>query len=73
LEIVLSKNVTIVTVAYNSMAVLPNMLKSIPKGTAIVKVDNASRDSEQLKYLANNSNATLILNEKNKGFGLACN
>jgi N-acetylglucosaminyl-diphospho-decaprenol L-rhamnosyltransferase len=67
----LSKNVTIVTVAYNSMAVLPNMLKSIPKETVIV--DNASRDSEKLKYLANNSNATLILNEKNKDFGSACN
>ena len=36
MEIILSKNVTIVTVTYNSMAVLPNMLESIPKSTAIV-------------------------------------
>ena len=30
------------------MAVLPNMLKSIPKETAIVIVDNASSDTARL-------------------------
>ena len=73
LGIVLSKNVTIVTVTYNSMAVLPNMLKSIPKETEIIIVDNASSDAAELKRLAENSNATLIFNKKNKGFGEACN
>lgn len=69
----MSRSVTIVTVTYNSMAVLPNMLKSIPKETAIVIVDNASDDTAELKSLAKDSNITLILNKKNKGFGEACN
>ena len=71
--IILSKNVTIVTVTYNSMAVLPNMLKSIPKATAIVIIDNASNDIAELKHLVQNLNVTLILNKKNKGFAKACN
>ena len=71
--IILSKNVTIVTVTYNSMAVLPNMLKSIPKATAIVIIDNASNDIAELKHLVKNLNVTLILNKKNKGFAKACN
>ena len=62
----MSENVTIVTVTYNSMAVLPNMLKSIPKTTAIVIIDNASDDIAELKHLVKNSNVTLILNEKIK-------
>ena len=73
MEIVLSKNVTIVTVTYNSMAVLPDMLKSIPKETEIVIVDNASSDTSKLKSLTKGPNITLILNKKNKGFGEACN
>ena len=64
--IILSKNVTIVTVTYNSMAVLPNMLKSIPKATAIVIIDNASNDIAELKHLVKNLNVTLILNKKIK-------
>ena len=35
------------------MAVLPNMLRSIPKETAIVIVDNASSDTSELKSLTN--------------------
>lgn len=62
----MSENVTIVTVTYNSMAVLPNMLKSIPKATAIVIVDNASDDVAELKHLVKSSNITLILNKKIK-------
>jgi len=58
--IILSKNVTIVTVTYNSMAVLPNMLESIPKSTAIVIIDNASDDIAELKNLVKNLNVTLI-------------
>ena len=73
MEIILSKNVTIVTVTYNSMAVLPNMLESIPKSTAIVIIDNASDDIAELKNLVKNLNVTLILNKKNKGFAKACN
>jgi len=49
------------------------MLRSIPKETAIVIVDNASNDTAELKSLAKNPNIILILNKKNKGFGEACN
>ena len=69
----LSKNVTIVTVTYNSMGVLPDMLKSIPPETPIVIVDNASEDILKLKALSKRVNAKLIINTVNKGFGEACN
>ena len=64
----MSKNVTIVTLAYNGMTALPNMLKSIPKETAILILDNASRDSKQLKYLENNSYATLLFFIRTQAF-----
>ena len=48
------------------MAVLPDMLKSIPKETEIVIVDNASSDTSKLKSLTKGPNITLILNKKNK-------
>ncbi|MEP4249921.1 glycosyltransferase family 2 protein [Tateyamaria sp.] len=44
--------VTIVTVCHNSLAVLPAMLASIPKGTPVVLVDNASSDTAALQKLA---------------------
>ncbi|MFX0546376.1 glycosyltransferase family 2 protein [Roseovarius sp. S1116L3] len=64
--------VTIVTVAYNSAAVLPRMLGSVPEGTPVIVVDNASRDVAKLRALAT-ENVTLIENAANEGFGRACN
>ncbi len=55
------------------MAVLPAMLKSVPKGTPVVVVDNASSDTDPLKALTDEYGATLQLNEGNVGFGPACN
>ena len=49
------------------------MLKSIPKGTPVVLVDNASADTDVLQELANDHDATLLLNADNVGFGPACN
>ena len=66
-------SVTIVTVNYNSLAVLPAMLKSIPAETPVIIVDNASSDTAGLKELADKHDATLQLNEDNIGFGQACN
>lgn len=66
-------NVTIVTVCHNSLAVLPAMLSSLPKGTPIVLVDNASADTQALQELAAQHGASLILNADNVGFGPACN
>ena len=65
--------VTIITVCHNSMAVLPAMLKSIPKGTPVILVDNASSDTAALQSLADEHGATLQLNADNIGFGPACN
>ena len=69
----LSKNTTIVTVTFNSMAVLPSMLDSIPNGTPIIIVDNNSTDIAAVKKISKNYGAELIANKKNKGFGEACN
>ena len=65
--------VTIITVCYNSMAVLPAMLKSVPAGVKVVLVDNASSDTKALRSLADAHAAELHLNAKNIGFGPACN
>ncbi|MFX0543029.1 glycosyltransferase family 2 protein [Roseovarius sp. S4756] len=64
--------VTIVTVAYNSAVVLPRMLDSVPAGTPVVLVDNASRDVSDLRALATGT-VRLIENPANEGFGRACN
>ncbi len=69
----LNSNVTIVTVTYNSLAVVPEMLKSVPAGTSIVLVDNNSSDKAALQTLAAQHGATLVLNDDNIGFGPACN
>ena len=65
--------VTVVTVAHNSLAVLPGMLQSLPAGTACVIVDNASEDHDALADLARSHGARLIHNNDNRGFGTACN
>jgi N-acetylglucosaminyl-diphospho-decaprenol L-rhamnosyltransferase len=66
-------NVTIVAVTFNSTPVLEAMLASVPAGTPVVLVDNASNDAEQLALLANAHGARVIRNTQNMGFGAACN
>ncbi|MCM2561786.1 glycosyltransferase family 2 protein [Lutimaribacter sp. EGI FJ00013] len=68
-----SSPVTIVTVAYNSMAKMPDMLASVPPGTPVVVVDNGSSDLAALATLCDAHGATLIRNAENLGFGRACN
>ncbi len=65
--------ITIVTVCHNSLGVLPAMLKSVPQGTPVVLVDNASSDTGALHQLAQDHGAELLLNADNIGFGPACN
>ena len=66
--------VGIVSVCYKSMSVLPDMLASIPKNIPIVLVSNAGEnDDSPLVNLAASHDANLIVNEKNRGFGVACN
>ncbi len=67
------ERVTVVTVAHNSLAVLPAMLASLPRSAGTVIVDNASQDRAALAALAAEHGAQLIRNDDNLGFGAACN
>ena len=69
----MSSKISIVTVSYNSMAVLPKMLASMPSNTPVIIIDNSSKDTNSLKALAKDTKSILILNSENKGFGEACN
>ena len=56
------------------MAVLPDMLASVPKNMPVVLVSNAGEDDNSpLAELAKLHGTTLIINKSNKGFGSACN
>jgi len=68
-----SNSVTIITVCHNSLAVISDMLKSVPTGVPIVLVDNASSDPDALQAVADTHEAMLLRNEVNRGFGSACN
>ncbi len=65
--------ITIVTVAYHSLAVLPTMLASLPRGMPVVIVDNAPEPDPRLEALADAKGARLIRNGANLGFGAGCN
>jgi Glycosyl transferase family 2 len=60
-----------VIATYNSERVLPACLNSIPRNYVIVDIDNASKVNsiEIVKSLG----ARIFVNEKNLGFGSACN
>jgi N-acetylglucosaminyl-diphospho-decaprenol L-rhamnosyltransferase len=66
-------DIQIVTVAYNSAGVIGDMLASLPAGVPVVIVDNASTDSAALSALAARYGATVVTNDTNLGFGVACN
>jgi GT2 family glycosyltransferase len=61
----------VVIVTYNSAAVLPGCLDSLPPGTPVVVVDNASDDSSAAIAAAHG--ATVLRQDRNLGFGTACN
>ncbi len=69
----LPPRVTIITVTYNSSAVVESLLRSIPASVPCILVDNASRDAEDTRALAAAHGARFIENPKNAGFGPACN
>lgn len=66
-------SVTIVTVSFNSAAVLGDMLSSVPDVCPVVIVDNGSTDVAQIRDLAQRPLMKLIENGQNLGFGRACN
>ena len=66
-------DIQIVTVAYNSTAVIGDMLASVPAGVRVVIVDNASTDADALHDLAQAYGAQVVTNKTNRGFSVACN
>ncbi len=67
----MSARTSIVTVAYNSAAVLAGMLASVPADTPVVVVDNASSDGSG--DIAAAAGARIVRLEENEGFGRGCN
>jgi GT2 family glycosyltransferase len=61
----------IVIVSYNSSVVLPGCLDTVPAGTVVIVVDNASEDGSA--DLAAARGARVIRNTANRGFTVACN
>jgi GT2 family glycosyltransferase len=66
-------DISIVTVAYNSTAVIGDMLASVPSGVHVMIVDNASTDRDALMDIAQSHDAQVVSNDTNRGFGAACN
>ncbi len=67
------RNVTIVSVCYNSSLVVRRLLKTVPIGVSTVLVDNASGDIAVTRQVAKTHGAELIELSDNIGFGRACN
>ena len=64
-------DVTVITVAYSSMDVLPAMAASLPKGVPLVVVNNGPDDG--VVAWARAQGHRLIEPGRNLGFGAACN
>jgi GT2 family glycosyltransferase len=64
-------DVCVVTVAYNSSAVLPRFLSSVPRGVGTIVVDNASEDASVA--IAEAAGAEVLSLEQNIGYGSASN
>lgn len=67
-------SVTAIIVLYNSSAVLPRLLESIPGAsrrvsTEIVVVDNASADRDESRRIAHDLGAQFVQLEQNLGYG----
>jgi N-acetylglucosaminyl-diphospho-decaprenol L-rhamnosyltransferase len=62
---------SVVTVAFNSAAILGEMLASVPDGTPVIVVDNASSDNST--DVAAAGGAIVVRLSENTGFGHGCN
>jgi GT2 family glycosyltransferase len=67
------KNTTLITVSHNSANVISRLLKSVPKGTPTIIVDNASTDTTTAMGVAAAPDAQILKQPRNAGFGQACN
>lgn len=64
---------SVISVSFNSSAVLDRLLRSIPATASIILVDNGSEDLDATRALAQTHHAQLVSNQSNAGFGAACN
>ncbi len=62
---------TIISVSYNSAAVIGAMIAGVPEGVRLIIVDNGSTDD--CVQIAENAGAKVIKWVENQGFGRACN
>lgn len=67
----MEKKVTVVSVAFNSFEVLPEMAESLPRYASLSIVDNGADDG--LRDWAEAQGHRIIVPGKNLGFGSACN
>lgn len=63
--------IAIITVSYNSAAVLPGLLASVPAGVPHIVVDNDSRDTSAA--LVSAAGAIVVQLQENVGFSRGCN
>lgn len=66
-------NVDIISICYNSSAVVSRMLASLPVNASTILVDNASDDVDATRRIAAEYGSKLIELPTNVGFGSACN
>ncbi len=67
----MNTDVCVVAVTYNSSAVLPRFLESIPRGVRTIVVDNASDDASAA--IAEAAGAEVLRLDRNMGYGAASN
>jgi N-acetylglucosaminyl-diphospho-decaprenol L-rhamnosyltransferase len=67
------RDISVVTVLYNSAEVIEGCLESIPADVEVILVDNASPDDSADRALRARPDAILVRSERNLGFGGGCN
>lgn len=66
-------DITIAIVTYNSAHIIADAIKHLPKACPVIFVDNASHDNSAQIVREHCPHATLIINDKNLGFGAGMN
>lgn len=67
------RRISVIVVSYNTRELLRRCLASLSEADEVIVVDNASRDGSAEMVAADFPSVILIRNERNRGFGAACN
>jgi N-acetylglucosaminyl-diphospho-decaprenol L-rhamnosyltransferase len=67
------RRISVIVVSYNTCDLLRRCLASLTEADEVIVVDNASRDGSAEMVAAEFPSVILIRNERNRGFGAACN